>query len=88
MAALLRRGNAGGDSAADHITTAQLAFIQVSKKYLRERRTLTRNDSAGSTHEVVAWPAEWGRRLSWNTIDIPTAEVPAAASGAAAGAER
>lgn len=54
MAALLRPGNAGSKTAADHITTARLALAQLPKKYRRGRRTLIRTDSAGGTHEFIA----------------------------------
>ncbi len=65
VAALLRPGNAGSNTAADHITTAQLALAQLPKKYRRGRRTLIRTDSAGGTHEFVAWLAQRGRWLSY-----------------------
>ncbi|GGP65309.1 hypothetical protein GCM10010287_40100 [Streptomyces variabilis] len=35
VAGLLRPGNAGSNTAADHITTAQLALAQLPKKYRR-----------------------------------------------------
>ena len=46
VAALLRPGNAGSNTAADHIETAQLALAQLPKKYRRGRQTLIRTDSA------------------------------------------
>ncbi len=66
VAALLRPGNAGSNTAADHITTAQLALAQLPKTYRRGRRTLIRTDSAGGTHEFVAWLARRGRWLSYS----------------------
>lgn len=57
VAALLRPGNAGSNTAADHITTAQLALAQLPKKYRRGRQTLIRTDSAGGTHDFVFWLA-------------------------------
>ncbi|WP_420114164.1 transposase, partial [Pseudactinotalea sp.] len=42
VAALLRPGNAGSNTAADHITTTQLALAQLPKKYRRGRKTLIR----------------------------------------------
>lgn len=45
VAGLLRPGNAGSNTAADHIATAQLALAQLPKKYRRGRRTLIRTDS-------------------------------------------
>lgn len=63
---LLRPGNAGSNTAADHITTAQLALAQLPKKYRRGRQTLIRTDSAGGTHEFVARLAKRGRWLSYS----------------------
>ncbi|MBB6421914.1 IS1380 family transposase [Streptomyces sp. AK010] len=66
VAALLRPGNAGSNTAADHITTAQLALAQLPKKYRRGRQTLIRTDSAGGTHDFVSWLAQRGRWLSYS----------------------
>lgn len=66
VAALLRPGNAGSNTAADHITTAQLALAQLPKHYRRGRRTLIRTDSGGGTHDFVAWLAQRGRWLSYS----------------------
>ncbi|WP_042177080.1 IS1380 family transposase [Streptomyces sp. NBRC 110035] len=66
VAALLRPGNAGSNTAADHITTTQLALAQLPKEYRRGRRTLIRTDSAGGTHAFVAWLAQRGRWLSYS----------------------
>jgi len=66
VAGLLRPGNAGSNTAADHITTAQLALAQLPKKYRRGRQTLIRTDAGGGTHEFVAWLARRGRWLSYS----------------------
>jgi hypothetical protein len=66
VAALLRPGNAGSNTAADHITTAQLALAQLPKRYWRGRQTLIRTDSAGGTHDFVSWLARRGRWLSYS----------------------
>ncbi|PZT72088.1 MULTISPECIES: IS1380 family transposase [unclassified Streptomyces] len=66
VAALLRPGNAGSNTAADHITTARLALAQLPNKYRRGRQTLIRTDSGGGTHEFVAWLAQRGRWLSYS----------------------
>lgn len=55
VAALLRPGNAGSNTAADHITATRLALAQLPKRHRRGRSTLIRTDSAGGTHEFVAW---------------------------------
>ncbi|MFF4349971.1 IS1380 family transposase [Streptomyces sp. NPDC001530] len=66
VAGLLRPGNAGSNTAADHITTAQLALAQLPKHHRRGRQTLIRTDSGGGTHEFVAWLAQRGRWLSYS----------------------
>ncbi|GGL84588.1 hypothetical protein GCM10010095_81700 [Streptomyces anthocyanicus] len=66
VAALLRPGNAGSNTAADHITTARLALGQLPARLRRGRRTLVRTDSAGGTHDFVAWLARRGRWLSYS----------------------
>ncbi|KOV34722.1 transposase [Streptomyces sp. XY152] len=86
VAVLLRPGNAGSNTAADHITTAQLALAQLPKKYRRGRQTLILCDSAGGTHEFVAWLAKRGRWLSYSvgmviteTIHSHMLKIPASA---------
>lgn len=75
VAALLRPGNAGSNTAADHITTAQLALAQLPKKHRRGRQTLIRCDSAGGTHEFVAWLAKRGRWLSYSVGMVITEAI-------------
>jgi hypothetical protein len=66
VAALLRPGNAGSNTAADHIEAARLALAQLPKKYRRGRRTLIRTDSGGGTHEFLDWLSARGRWLSYS----------------------
>jgi len=61
VATLLRPGNAGSNTAADHITTTQLALAQLPRHYRRGRQTLIRTDSADGTHDFVSWLAKRGR---------------------------
>ncbi|MFM9616161.1 IS1380 family transposase [Streptomyces niveiscabiei] len=75
VAALLRPGNAGSNTAADHITATRLALAQLPGKYRRGRRTLIRTDSAGGTHEFVAWLARRGRWLSYSVGMVITEAV-------------
>ncbi|WUS46905.1 IS1380 family transposase [Streptomyces mirabilis] len=75
VAALLRPGNAGSNTATDHVTVAQLALAQLPKKYRRGRRTLIRTDSAGGTHDFVAWLARRGRWLSYSVGMVITEQV-------------
>ena len=82
VAGLLRPGNAGSNTAADHITTTQLALAQLPKKYRRGRRTLIRTDSGGGTHEFVAWLAQRGRWLSYSVgMTITDADPPGRTQG-------
>lgn len=66
VAALLRPGNAGSNTAADHITTTQLALAQLPKALRRGRQTLIRTDSAGGTHAFLDWLSRRGRWLSYS----------------------
>ncbi|MFF7575828.1 IS1380 family transposase [Streptomyces sp. NPDC008061] len=66
VAALLRPGNAGSNTAADHITTTKLALAQLPKQHRRGRSTLIRTDSAGGTHEFLNWLTARGRWLSYS----------------------
>lgn len=81
VAALLRPGNAGSNTAADHIEATRLALTQLPKKYRRGRQTLIRCDSAGGTHEFVAWLARRGRWLSglvpggWTPVRVVMRQV-------------
>jgi hypothetical protein len=75
VAAHLRPGNAGSNTAADHITVARLALAQLPKKYRRGRRTLIRCDSAGGTHEFAAWLAQRGRWLSYSVGMVITEAI-------------
>lgn len=63
---LLRPGNAGSNTAADHIEATTLALAQLTKRLRRGCQTLIRTDSGGGTHEFVAWLARRGRWLSYS----------------------
>lgn len=60
VAASLPSVNVGSNTAADHITTTQLALAQLSMTYRHGRDTLIRIDSVGGTHGFVAWLAKPG----------------------------
>lgn len=86
VAGLLRAGNAGSNTAADHITATQLALAQLPKKYRRGRRTLIRTDTAGGTHEFINRLTARGRWLSYSvgmtiteTIHQAVGKIPASA---------
>ncbi|GHA01365.1 IS1380 family transposase [Streptomyces echinoruber] len=66
VSGLLRPGNAGSNTAADHIDATKLALAQLPKMHRRGRRTLIRCDSGGGTHEFVDWLSARGRWLSYS----------------------
>ena len=51
LAGLLRPGNAGSNTAADHIAVIQDALVQVPGELIETIEILVRTDSAGATHE-------------------------------------
>jgi hypothetical protein len=84
LAIMLRPGNAGSNTAADHIAATRLALGQLPKAV--RRRVLIRCDSGGGTHEFLNWLAKPGRRLAYSvgftmTDDVQDAigKVPARA---------
>jgi len=64
LAIMLRPGNAGSNTAADHIEATRLALAQLPHQL--RRRVLIRTDSGGGTHEFLAWLASPGRRLAYS----------------------
>jgi len=64
LAILLRAGNAGSNTAAEHIEVTRLALAQLPRKL--RRRVLIRTDSGGGTHEFLTWLASPGRRLHYS----------------------
>ena len=84
LAIMLRPGNAGANTAADHIEATRLALAQLPA-HLR-RRALIRTDSGGGTHDFLTWLTRPGRRLAYSvgftiTDDIAEAilHIPARA---------
>jgi hypothetical protein len=84
LAIMLRPGNAGSNTAADHIGAARLALAQLPRRL--RRKVLVRADSGGGTHEFLDWLTAKSRRLHYSvgmviTEDIRVAigKVPAAA---------
>jgi len=67
LAMMLRPGNAGSNTAADHLTVIQEALRQLpftAKGGRIGRKVLIRTDSAGATHEVIDWLT--ARHLSYS----------------------
>jgi hypothetical protein len=78
LAILLRAGNAGSNTAAEHIEVTRLALAQLPRR--NRRRVLVRTDSGGGTHDFVTWLAGPSRRLHYSvgmtiTEDIQEAIV-------------
>jgi hypothetical protein len=73
---MLRPGNAGSNTAADHIAAAGLALAQLPP-HLR-RKVLVRADSGGGTHEFLKWLTARPRRLHYSTGMVITEEMQAA----------
>jgi hypothetical protein len=64
LAFLLRAGNAGSNTVADHKTVIRAALAQLPGRHVRGKRVLVRIDGAGGTHELLAWLTR--RRLSYS----------------------
>jgi hypothetical protein len=71
LAVLLRAGNAGSNTAADHIEAARLGLAQLPRGL--RRRVLIRTDSGGGTHEFLDWLTRPGRRLAYS-VGFPITE--------------
>jgi hypothetical protein len=74
LAFLLRPGNAGSNTAAEHVEVTRLAPAQLPRRL--RRRVLIRTDSGGGTHEFLAWLT--GRHLHYSvgmTISDDMAEA-------------
>ena len=64
LAGLLRPGNAGANTAADHITVLDRALEQIPAQYIEQIEILVRADSAGATHGLVDYCREANLRFS------------------------
>jgi hypothetical protein len=78
LALVLRPGNAGSNTAADHIEAARLAIAQLPP-HLR-RKVLVRADSGGGTHEFLTWLTAKSRRLHYS-VGMTITEAIAEAIG-------
>jgi hypothetical protein len=61
---MLRPGDAGSNTAADHIDATRLALAQLPRQ--ARRRVLVRADSGGGTHEFLNWLTAPSRRLAYS----------------------
>ncbi|GAA4920897.1 hypothetical protein HNR25_003795 [Streptomonospora salina] len=74
---MLRPGNAGSNTADDHITVTAAALKQLPRAHRSGRKTLVRTDTVGGTHTFLDWLTRRGRWLSYSvgmtiTDDIHT----------------
>lgn len=66
LATLLRPGNAGSNTAADHIQVVKDSVTQLPKGYRSGRKIMIRTDSAGGTHGFLDWLTAKGRNFSYS----------------------
>ena len=83
-AIMLRPGNAGSNTTADHIEAARLALAQLPAA--QRKNVLIRTDSGGGTHEFLTWLTRPSRRLQYSAglviteaIEDAIGKIPAAA---------
>jgi hypothetical protein len=53
LAGMLRPGNAGANTAADHIDVVELALEQLPRQVVEQAQIVVRTDSAAATHELT-----------------------------------
>lgn len=71
---VLRAGNAGSNTAEDHITAGRLALAQIPSRL--HKQVLIRTDSGGGTHEFLNWVTS--RRLKYSIGFTLTDDICAA----------
>ena len=91
LAIVLRPGNAGSNTASEHIEVTRLALAQLPARL--RRRVLIRTDSGGGTHDFVTWLASPSRRLHYSvgmtiTEDMQDAILALPGAGLGAGLRR
>ena len=64
LGGLLRPGNAGSNTADDHVAVLDLALAQIPPQYIEALEILVRADSAGATHGLVDYCREGNLRFS------------------------
>jgi hypothetical protein len=70
LAVLLRPGNAGSNTATDHITVTKDALKQLPAGHRSGRKVMIRTDSAGGTHGFLHWLTAKHRNLGY-TVGFP-----------------
>ena len=81
LGGLLRAGNAGSNTAADHKTVLDLALAQVPAELIESLQILVRADSAGATHGLLDYCRERNMRFSvgyelTETVRTAILEIP------------
>jgi hypothetical protein len=80
LAVTLRPGNAGSNTAADHIEVLTAAIAQIPRSH--RKKMLVRADGAGSSHKLLSWLSEQnlirGRSLEFSVGFAVTEAVRAA----------
>jgi hypothetical protein len=64
LAAILRPGNAGSNTAADHVEVIEDALAQIPAELIEDIEIVVRTDSAGATHELLGFCREHRLRYS------------------------
>jgi hypothetical protein len=64
LAAILRPGNAGSNTAADHVMVVEHALAQIPVELIETIEVLVRADSAGATHDLLDFCREHRLRYS------------------------
>ena len=82
LGAKLRPGNAGANTAADHIAVLDMAIGQIPAEYVEQIEILVRADSAGATHELADHCREGNMRFSFGyelteTVRAAILQIPA-----------
>jgi len=65
LGGLLRPGNAGANTAADHKTVLDLALAQIPAEYIEDIEIVVRADRAGATHELADYCRDARMRFSF-----------------------
>lgn len=65
LGAMLRPGNAGANTAEDHVTVLDRALAQIPARYIERIEILVRADRAGATHELADYCRAGGMRFSF-----------------------
>jgi DDE family transposase len=64
LGSVLRPGNAGANTAADHVAVLDLALEQIPAQYIESLEILVRSDSAGATHALADYCRDASMRFS------------------------